>query len=142
MQALGENTESNLMVSLIQSKLPTTILTKLKEYKNDPWTVEKLRTEMKRYVAAQKTGNRFVNLYRKSDSSNRKSDPSNDWKKHQKFEKQSIGTFAANERNNCRCYYCNHNHWSDECKQSTDIKTRKGKESKGHCFICLRKSIV
>ena len=42
LQALGENTECNLMVFLIQSKLPRTILAKLEEYKksDDPWTGE------------------------------------------------------------------------------------------------------
>ena len=84
----------------------------------------------------------MFNLYRKSDSSKRtskrKSYPSNDWKKHQKFEQHSTGAFAANERNNHRCYYCDQDRWSDECKQFADIKTRKGK-AKGCCFICLKK---
>ena len=112
LQALGENTEFNLMVSLIQSKLPRSILAKLEEYKksDDPWTVKRLRIELKRYVAAQENSDRLFNLYRKSDSSKRtskrKSYPSNDWKKHQKFEQHSTGAFAANERNNHRCYYC------------------------------------
>ena len=103
LQALGENTEFNLMVSLIQSKLPRSILAKLEEYKksDDPWTVKRLRIELKRYVAVQETCDRLFNLYRKSDSSKRtskrKSYPSNDWKKHQKFEQHSTGAFAANE---------------------------------------------
>ena len=88
MQALRENTECNLLASLIQSKLPRSILAKLEEYKKseDPWAVERLRIELKRYVAAQETGDRLVNLCRKSDSSERTSErkpyPSNDWKKH------------------------------------------------------------
>ena len=42
LQSHGENTECNLMVSLIQSKLPRTILAKLGEYKksDDLWTVK------------------------------------------------------------------------------------------------------
>ena len=66
LQALGENTEFNLMVSLIQSKLPRSILAKLEEYKksDDPWTVKRLRIELKRYVAAQETCDRLFNLYR------------------------------------------------------------------------------
>ena len=75
-----------------------------------------MRIELKRYVAAQETGDKFVNLYRKSDSSQRKSYPSNDWKKHKKFEQHSIEVFETNERNNRRCYYCDQGHWSDECK--------------------------
>ena len=69
LQALGDNTECNLMVSFIQLKLLRTILAKLEEYKkiDDPWTVERLRIKRKRYVAAQETGDRLVNLYIKSD---------------------------------------------------------------------------
>ena len=53
LQALGENTECNLLVFLIQSKLPRSVLAKLEEYKKseDQWTVERLRIELKRYVA-------------------------------------------------------------------------------------------
>ena len=81
-----ENTECNLMVSLLQWKLTRTMLAKLEEYKksDDPWTVEWLKIELKRYVAAQEKGDRLVNLYRKSDSFQRKSYTSNDWKKNQK----------------------------------------------------------
>ena len=40
--ALGENMECNLMISLIQLKLPRTMLAKLEVYKksDDPWAVE------------------------------------------------------------------------------------------------------
>ena len=53
LQALGESTECNLLVFLIQSKLPRSVLAKLEEYKKseDQWTVERLRIELKRYVA-------------------------------------------------------------------------------------------
>ena len=80
----------------------------------------------------------MVNLYRISDSTKRKSYPGNDWKIHKKFEQHSTGAFPANERSSHRCYYCNQDHWSDECKQSAYIKTRKGR-AKGCCFICLKK---
>ena len=84
LKALGENTECHLMVSLIQSKLPRTILAKLEEYKknDDPWTVELLRIELKKHVAEEETGDRLFDTYRKSDSFKRKSYPSNDWRKH------------------------------------------------------------
>ena len=73
-----------------------------------------------------------------TDLSKRKSDPSSGWKKHKKFEQHSTGAFSADEKNNHRYYYCDQNHWSDNCKQFVDMKTRKGK-SKGCYFICLKK---
>ena len=71
LQALGQDIENNFMVSLIQSKLPRTILAKLEEYKNTdaPWTVASLRKELKKYIPAQEVGDRLVNLYHKGDIS-------------------------------------------------------------------------
>ena len=37
-----------------------------------------------------------------------------------------------------RCIFCEGKHWSDECQQYRDLKTRKEK-LKGRCFICLKK---
>lgn len=53
---------------------------------DDPWTVERRRAELKRYMAVQEAGGISFNLNRKSDSSKRKSNSSNDWKKYQKLE--------------------------------------------------------
>ena len=94
--------------------------------------------KLKRYIASQETGDRLFHLCRKLDSSKRKSYPNNDCKKHRKFEEFATRAFAANERNNHRCYYSDQDHWSDECKQCGDIKTRKRK-AKGYCFISLKK---
>ena len=96
---------------------------------------------LKRYITSQETGDRLFHLYRKLDSSKRKSYPNNDWKKHWKFEQFSTRAFAANERNNHRCYYSDQDHWNDECKQCGDIKTRTRK-AKGYCFISLKKGHI
>ena len=50
LEALGDNIENNLMMSLIQSKFPKHVLARLEEYKNndDPWTIRNLRKELKR----------------------------------------------------------------------------------------------
>ena len=59
LESLGENIDNNLMMFLIRSKFPKHILARLEEYKNsdDPWTVKRLRKELKRYITAQKIGN-------------------------------------------------------------------------------------
>ena len=49
-----------------------------------------IEIELKRYVAAQETGYILVNLYRKPDSSKRKSYPSNDWKEHQNLSNTQL----------------------------------------------------
>ena len=132
------------MVSLIQSKLPRTILAKLEEYKNTdaPWTVTSLRKELKKYISAEEVGDRLVNLYRKGYISvqDRNHDNRQDKKfQHQtKSEHHSTGSFATREMTKRSCYYCGKNHWSDECKQYPDIKSRK-KKANGCCFICLKK---
>ena len=49
LEALGDNIENNLMMSLIQSKFPKHVL---EEHKNDddPWMVRNFRKEVKKYV--------------------------------------------------------------------------------------------
>ena len=144
LQVLGQNIENNFMFSLIQSKLPRTILAKLEEYKNTdaPWTVTSLRKELKKYLSAEEVGDRLVNFYRKGYISvqDRNHDNRRDKKfQHQtKSEHHSTGSFATREMNKRSCYYCGKNHWSDECKQYPDIKSRK-KKANGCCFICLKK---
>ena len=64
LEALGQNVENEFMVSFIRSKLPTTILAKLEDYKNssDISTVANLRKELKKYLSTQELGGRLTKL--------------------------------------------------------------------------------
>lgn len=70
-----ENTKNNIGAKLEEQRKS-----------DDPWSVERRRTELKRYIPVQEAGDILFNLNRKSDSSKRKSNSSTDWKKYQKLE--------------------------------------------------------
>ena len=136
LQVLGQDIENNFIVSLIQSKLPRTILAKLEEHKNTdaPWTVVSLRKELKKYISVQGVGDRLVNLYRKGDISAQ--DRNNDNRRDKKFQPQtkgehhSIGSFTARKMNKRSCYYCWKNQWSIGVMNVNNILTSKAERRK------------
>ena len=132
LEALGENVDNNLMMSLIQSKFPKNVLARLEEYKNDnnPWSVALFRREIKRYIAAQEIGNRMANLNSNSQSKH------NEIQKQAQYQRQPTAAFQIGERQR-KCIYCEKGHWSDECTDFTDIPSRK-KQISGRCYICLK----
>ena len=142
LEALGENIENNMMLSRLQSKLPRYVITRLEE-NNDgtDWTVQKLRKELKKYIAAQEVGDQLNNLNRKHDSDSR--ERQHNYRKERnhspRIEHQSTGSFATGETNRKSCAYCGRHHWSDECKTYPDVKTRREKLI-GCCFNCLKKN--
>ena len=84
----------------------------------------------------------MINLYRKSETNFKDRHYEH---KRERFQQQikneprySTGSFATGEIIKKSCFYCSKNHWSDECKEYADIKSRKKKAS-GCCFICLKK---
>ena len=137
LETLGENIENNLMMSLLQSKLPKHVLARLEEYKNNDndWTVQNLRKELKRYIAAQEIGNRLVTT--RSDAAREEHIDNN--RDRNKFTRRTTTSFHVADRQQQRkCIYCSKEHWSDECKDYPDIQSRK-KQIHGCCYICLKK---
>ena len=65
LQSLGEKIEQKQLLSMIKSKLPRNIISKLEEQKdeNDEWTVETLRKRLKRYIIEQEAGDQQLRLY-------------------------------------------------------------------------------
>ena len=133
LEALGENIENNLMMSLLQTKLPRHVLARLEEYKNNDndWTVKNLRKELKRYIAAQEMGSRLLTMQNEASRENRSQE-------RNKFTRQTTASFHVGEKPKRKCIYCGQDHWSDECKDYPDIESRK-KQIRGCCYICLKK---
>ena len=51
---------------------------------------------------------------------------------------QSTGSFTVGETNKRMCVCCGKQHWSDECNEYPNLRSRKSK-AKDFCFIFLRK---
>ena len=65
LHSLGEKIEQKLLLSIMKSKLPRNIISKLEEQKdeNDEWTVETFRNRLKRCRTAQEAGDQQLRLY-------------------------------------------------------------------------------
>lgn len=143
LQALGEDVDTKMLVSLIMTKLPKDVITHLTDQKEDDqeWTVKLLRDKLHRYITNRENAERqcatkddskhpIGSMWPTSQDSEGKAatdallsvtKPFKD----QKFRKREI------------CIYCNRKHWSDECREFPTVTARKEK-IKGDCFICLK----
>ncbi|XP_056016952.1 uncharacterized protein LOC125656535 [Ostrea edulis] len=133
LEALRQDVNQDVFVSMITSKLPKETLLQLEIQKGsrDKWTVKKLRDLFKAYVTA------------KESTEFQASDAHNHVENHATAEALMISTKESKERRNASsakspvCSFCNGYHWTDECRKYRTIEDRK-QRIKGKCYICLR----
>ena len=67
MRSLGQDDNQMQVLSMMQSKLPRSVLVKLEEMKpkGEEWTVEKFRRLLKRHINAQEAGDLQQNCFKK-----------------------------------------------------------------------------
>ena len=145
LEALGEDVNSKLLVSLILTELPKDVLIYLTDQKPDgqEWTVKLLREKLHRYITNRGNAERQSGI--KSNSAYSDSN-----KSHMSQVREVMTTTEALFSNanyppkipkaskRETCIYCKGKHWSDECQTFTTLTVRKEK-IKGRCFICLKK---
>ena len=68
--ALGENIEQKQFLSMMKSKLPRDVISKLEEQKHEnyEWTAETFRKRLKRYITAQEPGDQQLRLYQRNEN--------------------------------------------------------------------------
>ena len=119
----------------MKSKLPRSVITRLEEYKNDddqPWQLETLRKDLRKFITAQEAGERQTNFNNKSfgDEKHLAPPPPPPAKRH--FNNRfATGALIAGVRAR-KCIYCDAEHWNDECKAYADVTSRK-KRLIGQC---------
>ena len=71
LRSLGQDDNQMQILSMMQSKLPQSVLVKLKEMKpeGEEWTVENFRRLLKRHINAQEAADLQVKLFQKPDES-------------------------------------------------------------------------
>ena len=71
LRSLGQDDNQMQVLSMMQSKLPLSVLMKLEEMKpeGEEWTVEKFRRLLKRHISAQEAGDLQAKLFQKPDES-------------------------------------------------------------------------
>ena len=144
LQALGEDVNTKMLVSLIMSKLPKDVITNLTDQKTDDqeWSVQLLRDKLHRYITNRENAERQCG----TPNVESKHPIGNMWPTPQDSEHKTTteALFSVPKppkdpkvRRRDVCIYCNGKHWSDECKKYPTVTARKEK-IKGHCFICLK----
>ena len=146
LEVLNENTDQHVFVSMITSKLPAEVMRQMELHKGSktPWTVHKLREELREYIlACEKVGAKDVHKPNKADMgkgpgvSTYIKPKIKSYGPPQKFEEsrkkslmsaealtsQSESRTINNYRNKCR--FCSEKHWSDECTKYRTIEERK-----------------
>ena len=65
LQPLRENIEQKQLLSMMKSKSPRNIISKLEEQKDEnyEWTVETFRKRLRKYITAQEVGGQQLRLY-------------------------------------------------------------------------------
>ena len=112
LQALEQDTDQDLFISMITSKLPKDVVIKARE-----------RAEL--HVSATK-----------SESAENHERPLMSSAEALVAGVQATGNRKERMRTHPKCRYCSENHWSDECEKYATIEERKQK-IKGSCYICL-----
>ncbi|XP_060579216.1 uncharacterized protein LOC132736151 [Ruditapes philippinarum] len=153
LEALGQNVNQDLFVSVLKSKLPSNVLRQLeiKKGSSKKWTIVLLRGMIIEYVTACERASTVKSGFVKSERHFDKNKSQNNH--YQKFSKDSyahstkpvLGTalttnctkVGQNRNNSIKCRYCSKSHWSDECPQYKTIDERKGCLKKS-CYRCLK----
>ena len=117
LESMGENIENNYIISMIKSKLPSTLNLKLEEIKNGDWTVCELRKAVNKLIVAKERAEDLV-----------------DDRDDVSYEYTGEGLLSRDVK--MKCVYCSKSHWSDECQLYKTLFERK-RNLRGKCFVCL-----
>ena len=138
LQALGEDVNQGQIVSMIRSKLPKAVLTRLEERKEagKEWTVELLRECLKTYITTQETAENQILLHMENSST--RNNQQRSFQNSKPFS--TTETLYSNEQlqgKQKKCVFCQRSHWSDECRTVKELLKRK-EALKGKCYVCLK----
>ena len=137
LEALEENIDQNIFISMITSNIPKEVLIQFELQKGarNKWTVRELGELFSNYVVARERA--------KQNHYTAKGETREDYYKSMVSSakalivgSQAVGGKVEN-RFSANCRFCNASHWSDECTKYDTTEKRKQK-IKGCCFKCLR----
>ena len=143
LKALNENVNQPHFGFVIKSKLPKIVMARMEEFKDmeEKWTVESIRKAFKRYICAQEAGGRQAELNRSAEAQ----ETTKRFPQQKLFSPKWSGVtttgallsemmdFSVTGGKRLVCFYCQQDHWSDECKtrsfQLFNQEKRKSKET-------------
>ena len=137
LEALKQNINQDVFISMITSKIPKEVLIQLEIQKGakNKWTVKELRELFNNYISArERAEQQFGTGKGEITGDSNKSMVSS-------AEALVVGTQAVagkgEMKSSKKCRFCDAQHWSDECIKYPTTETRK-QRIKGCCYICLK----
>ncbi|MEW8544133.1 MAG: DUF1759 domain-containing protein, partial [Candidatus Thiodiazotropha sp.] len=134
LEAMGQDTNQDVFVSIMTSKIPKDVLLQLQIQKGAKvkWTVSRLRELLGDYISAREQTDQQCNT-ESSDNS-----PSTSRMLRSSTEALVVGPRTSPRQGSDKsCRFCNGSHWSDECGRYVTAEERK-QRIRGSCFICLK----
>lgn len=140
LQALEQDIDQDVFISMITSKIPKDVLIQLEIQKGacNKWTVKELRELFKQYIAARERAEQQFSPT-KSESTGEPYKPMIMVSSAEALVAGAQGVSNRKEKPtlSSRCRFCDGYHWCDECPRYTTMDVRK-QRIKGCCYLCLR----
>ena len=135
LEALKQDINQNVFISMVTSKIPKDVLIQLELQKGSKceWSVSKLRELFNEYISARERAEQ------QATTENRYALP-----KNPRITTEALISGNRSQRSynlqqpKTSCRYCNGEHWSDDCTVYPTLEGRK-QRIKGSCFICLKR---
>ena len=138
LEALKQNINQEVFISIITSKIPKEVLVQLEIQKGAKvmWTVSKLRELFNDYISAREKAEEHIG---NGNSASGYTTPS-----PLRFSTEALMAAPRiqsrqfdRRKPSIACRYCKGKHWNDECQNYPTVEARK-QRIKGSCYICLK----
>ena len=144
LKALGEDINQKQILSMIKSKLPRNVITRMEEFKDDKeeWSVESFRKRLQKIINAQEAGDiQYRFMAKPEDTYKRVTTNQQSPGYSTRFTGEALlsSELKKSKIKYSKCIFCEGSHWSDECQQYQDVDSRKTK-IKNRCYICLKEN--
>lgn len=130
LEALHQDTNQDVIVSIMTSKIPKDVLLHLQIHKGAivKWTVNRLMELLHDYFTAREQTDQQC----QTEASGSNTSPARSLRSS--TEALLSGQKASPRENNKRiCRFCNGNHWSDECRRYETVEERKQRRKGSSC---------
>eukprot|EP00117_Sycon_ciliatum_P024567 scpid28007/ scgid20591/ len=137
LQALGRSIDQELLVPVIKSKLPRSVMAQLElgRAESKTWSFDRLRKALSRYVSA---------LEATDQAQTTRKEPVPIASEAKSFSSTRVSRSAAealvahSTKRQPTCWYCKETHFTDECKRYPTLEKRKAEISRQCYNICLK----
>ena len=145
LRSLGEDDNNTKIVTVLQSKLPRSVLLQLERTKEITyeWTVKKSR-ELLYHISTLEVSDLQTKLFTNTETDKESSNVTlaektfTYGKGPRSFTGETLLSYeGVKSRYERKCTFCSNNHWNDKCQHFPEIMSRKSK-LKNRCLKCMK----